>query len=193
MYNKVLKIVLAVVAAVGVLGLVLSLNSTAMRDEKKAAALEHLDYYKSFTLRGLDGEKITQDDLKANKVTVFNGWAPWCNPCTSEMPELEKLNNEYKGKGLQIVGVVADYYSKAQSGDTSSYDEQIRQVISATGVTYPVFVADKEFNDALLITMDGFPTTWAVDSEGNVLEIAPGARSAENWRKLFDKWLEEAK
>ena len=155
--------------------------------QKSIKAESELTYFTDFELNGLDGERMTQDDLKEFKVTVVNGWAPWCGPCTSEMPSLDVLNNKYREKGLQIVGVVADYYGK----DDPHYDEQIHSAIKSTGVAYPIFVSDKVFQDKAYITMRNlFPGTWAVDSEGNLIEFVSGARSEADWEAYFDKWLE---
>ena len=35
----------------------------------------------------------------------------WCSPCVNEIPELEKLYEEMKEKGVGVVGVVLDTVS----------------------------------------------------------------------------------
>jgi thiol-disulfide isomerase/thioredoxin len=37
------------------------------------------------------------------KILVVNFWATWCAPCVAEMPELERLQAEYAGRGVAIV------------------------------------------------------------------------------------------
>ena len=54
----------------------------------------------------LDGRTITNKDL-AGKVTLFNFWATWCAPCRAEIPDLVKLQEQYKDH-LIIIGVVSD-------------------------------------------------------------------------------------
>ncbi len=44
----------------------------------------------------------------SNKVLVVNFWATWCAPCIEEMPELQKIGDEYRTRGVAIVGLGID-------------------------------------------------------------------------------------
>jgi thiol-disulfide isomerase/thioredoxin len=39
---------------------------------------------------------------------VINFWATWCAPCKEEMPIFAKLQEKYRGKGVQFIGIAAD-------------------------------------------------------------------------------------
>ena len=54
-----------------------------------------------FTLA--DGTTKKLSDLKGKKIIV-NFWATWCDPCREEMPDLEKIRQEY-GDKLVILAV----------------------------------------------------------------------------------------
>lgn len=43
-----------------------------------------------------------------NAVTVVNFWFNGCTPCVEELPALNKLNEELKAKGGQVIGVNTD-------------------------------------------------------------------------------------
>lgn len=62
--------------------------------------------FRTFTLTGLDGHAIAPSSYQG-KAILLNFWAPWCPPCRAEIPWLQKLQNEDRGK-LIVVGVVAD-------------------------------------------------------------------------------------
>jgi len=42
------------------------------------------------------------------KLTVLDFWASWCGPCRVDSPNLVKVYNTYKDKGLAIVGISID-------------------------------------------------------------------------------------
>src|SRR5690606_39045745 len=47
--------------------------------------------------------KIEDDEIK-----VVNFWATWCAPCIKELPHFEKINSEYKKKGVEVILVSLD-------------------------------------------------------------------------------------
>src|SRR5215510_726537 len=57
----------------------------------------------------LDGTSTNLHDLLGNnKVVLINFWATWCGPCRKEIPDLVALQNEYKDKGLEVIGLSVD-------------------------------------------------------------------------------------
>src|SRR6266508_1365662 len=52
----------------------------------------------------LDGQKAKLADY-AGKVLIVDVWATWCGPCRPEIPHLVELANEYKGKGVEVIGL----------------------------------------------------------------------------------------
>ena len=46
-------------------------------------------------------EKIIykQDDT----LRIVNFWATWCKPCIEELPELERINAEYKNQKVKVI------------------------------------------------------------------------------------------
>ena len=55
-----------------------------------------------------DGKKkLGPQDFKG-KILVLDFWASWCGPCRAENPNVKKVYEKYKSKGLEIIGVSLD-------------------------------------------------------------------------------------
>lgn len=122
------------------------------------------------------GNPITEQIL-AGHLTVLNFWEPWCSPCVSEMPDLEKLSQEYADRGVQVIGVFS----------TPNADEEVQAALDRTGVTYPILRYTSEFD---FLQTGYVPTTVIIDSSGSVVK-APfsGAMSYDAWVKLIEELL----
>ena len=69
----------------------------------------------------LDGESLRLSDY-ANKVVVVNIWATWCGPCRQEMPELVKMSNDYKSRGLVVLGLATTYNERNDPANGSAHE-----------------------------------------------------------------------
>ena len=110
----------------------------------------------TFSTTDRDGNTWDESSFSSNKVTMINFWEPWCGPCVSEMPDLEKLYQTYRDKGFLILGVYA----------TPGMEEDVDAVLEQTGASYPIL----HYTDAFDAFETGFvPTTLFVDGEGHIL------------------------
>lgn len=58
----------------------------------------------AFTLKDLTGKPFELASAK-DKIVLLDFWASWCGPCIAEMPHIQKLHEEFKDKGLLVIGV----------------------------------------------------------------------------------------
>lgn len=58
------------------------------------------------TLKDLDGNihKLSEYVGKG-KYVIMDCWASWCPPCRRLIPELKQIYAQYKGKGVEVVGI----------------------------------------------------------------------------------------
>jgi peroxiredoxin len=61
----------------------------------------------NFTLKDMHGKDVKLADLKG-RVVLLNFWATWCPPCKMEIPWFVDLQERYRDKGLQVIGVSVD-------------------------------------------------------------------------------------
>ncbi|MEO8418261.1 MAG: TlpA disulfide reductase family protein [Methylophilaceae bacterium] len=66
------------------------------------------------------------------KITVINFWASWCPPCREEMPELSRLQDQYRDRGVIVLGISTDDIDK------------MREFAKTTKVSYPLLAGDME-------------------------------------------------
>jgi thiol-disulfide isomerase/thioredoxin len=78
-----------------------------VRDGIDAIAVREID------LEGL--KKLLQRDPKDTRPLLINFWATWCDGCREEFPDLVKIDEEYKGKGLNFVAISLDDKADVQT------------------------------------------------------------------------------
>lgn len=130
-----------------------------------------------FSTAGTDGNTWTDACFKGHKLTMLNYWAYWCSPCCRELPALQKLEDTYGGKGLQVLGVSA-------ADDLTDDLDTLKKL----GITYPTLTYVSAF-DASLNT--GYlPTTVFVDQNGRIVGQAyVGGRSYDDWSAIVASLL----
>ena len=109
------------------------------------------------TMTTLDGKTITNKDL-AGKVTIFNFWATWCAPCRAEIPDLVKLQEQYKDH-LVIIGVLSE--------DDPGRD--VSQFAADYKMNYPIVLETKELTDAFP-GIFALPTTFMVGPDLKMMQ-----------------------
>jgi len=125
-----------------------------------------------FEFKDLNGVTRSLSDYEG-KLVILNFWASWAAPCLREMPNLEKLNRNYRHMGLQVLGVAV-----------VSRDEDINQKANQLGITYPVLLGDKE----VIATYGSFadlPTTFVIDENGKILRQLSGSNDYRSWEKII--------
>jgi peroxiredoxin len=106
-----------------------------------------------------DGGTFSLED-RLGKITIIDFWASWCRPCRVENPNLVRLFNKHKDKGLQIVGVSLDRTKPKWI-----------QAIADDGLVWD-HVSNLQFwNDpiAKLYKVSAIPATFILDENGVIL------------------------
>ena len=136
-----------------------------------------------FTLTDQYGETHTLSDYQGQ--TVFlNFWATWCGPCKMEMPDIQALYEAWDENAgdLVVLGVAGPGIGQEGSA------EDIAAFLEENGYTYPVVMDD---TGALFYQygISAYPTTFMIDTEGNVFGYVQGAVS----REVMDDIVEQTR
>lgn len=132
-----------------------------------------------FTLKDQYGNTHTLSDYKG-KTVFLNFWATWCSPCRAEMPDIQKLYEEFQQEeeDIVILGVAAPSLGREKS------EEGIKGFLEENGYTYPVLM-DTEAEAFQAYGINSFPTTFMIDKDGNVFGYIPGQLSEETMRDII--------
>lgn len=117
-----------------------------------------------------------------NQFLVVNFWATWCAPCVEEMPELNELQQEFKGKDIQILGLAIDSASNVQ---------EFQQKL---GVTYPLLLAGvdgSELTRKMGNQAGGLPFTALINKQGKIVKTYLGRLKIKELRADITKFYAE--
>lgn len=98
----------------------------------------------------------TAELFSEHEITMVNMWATWCPHCCEELPTLEVINNRLQDIDCGIVGILTD-----------SDVDAAREIISDSGVTYPIIKATEICFDIFECT--GLPTSYFVNRNGKIV------------------------
>ena len=123
----------------------------------------------TISLPNLKGEMQSLSKWQG-KTLIINFWATWCPPCLKEIPDFIALQNEFKDKNIQFIGIaledqqtVADYHAKMN-------------------INYPILIA--EFTGAQMARLWGnvlntVPFTVVINPEGEIIHRQMGEFSKQ--------------
>ncbi len=156
------------------------------RDESSVYYQGDVMYDKEF--KGIDFSGSTPQDnasttlsqlLEENDLVVLNFWYSTCSWCIKEFPYLISAYEEYKDKGVELIGI-----------NTSDSASVLLEYGIDLGLNFLNTYGDTEYLQAFQITST--PTTILIDRYGLVAYIHSGAITDEGtWKGLFDEYLSE--
>jgi thiol-disulfide isomerase/thioredoxin len=133
-----------------------------------------------FVLKDLRGRNVRLSSYKG-KIVLLNFWATWCPPCRAEMPELVTWQREYRGRGLQVIGVTYPPTNRAA----------VVRFVRGIRANYPIVLGRKEIK-ALFYEGETLPITVVIDREGNVRETIEGILLPEEFEEKIKPLFEQS-
>ena len=134
----------------------------------------------TFTTVDTEGQEWTDRCFAEAHLTMLNLWAYWCPPCVGELPDLQKLSENYADRGFRILGV-----------SPADYEQDNIETMKELGITYPTLrltdSIDQKMNTGYI------PTTIFVDGEGKIVdEVYVGSMSYDQWAAVIEKNLDDS-
>jgi len=131
------------------------------------------------TFPDVDGRAQPLSQWRGRPLLV-NFWATWCPPCVEEMPDLQRVRDAYRERGVEVVGIAIDNAAKI-----AAFREKHR-------LTLPLLVAGvggSELNRALGNAGAALPYTVLIGADGRIRERHLGQVKPEQLRRWLDAAL----
>jgi peroxiredoxin len=127
-------------------------------------------------LAKLDGTSLKLSDYRG-KVVVLDFWATDCPPCVKMVPQLAKLYDRYRDRGLEIVGLTSD-----EKSDQKLVEDFIKQ----RGLNYTVAYGNTWVSRAFLKGSEDesgappIPQLYVIARDGRVVEHHMGYKDEKD-------------
>lgn len=104
------------------------------------------------------------------KVLLVNFWATWCVPCRAEMPQLVKMQERLKARGLTLITI---------SADEPEQEAQAVQFLRKNGVPAPSYLRKAKDDDKFINSIDpkwsgALPALVLYDRTGRKVKLYAG-------------------
>ncbi len=119
----------------------------------------------AFIAKSITGDIVEMNKLKG-KIVVINFWFIDCHPCIAELPALNKLVEEYKGKNIEFLAMTWETPKRIRADFLSKYK-----------LDFTIIPVDRNEIDKIIAS--GYPTTFIIDKEGIIKAAWNGGRTDE--------------
>lgn len=148
-------------------------NIVALKTDKQVSEAVY-----TWQLTDIDGN-VHNFSNETESVVFLNFWATWCAPCIKEMPDIQKLYDDY-GERVSFLLV------------TEEKNTKVKAFLQKRGYNLPIYFARKtDIPDELMFKL--IPTTYIIGRSGKIAMAETGAVDWNNddIRSLLDGLLAE--
>jgi thiol-disulfide isomerase/thioredoxin len=131
---------------------------------------KHLE---NLALRDTSGGVWEFRTSKRGKLILIDFWATWCPHCLPVMPELNRLQMQYGGQGLEVVGVALE-----QEGTVDKQAVRVNEFCRARQVSYRQLLGEPTVSNigaASQFNLASIPKVVLLDEDGWILWEHVGA------------------
>ncbi|MDD5760886.1 MAG: TlpA disulfide reductase family protein [bacterium] len=136
-----------------------------------------------FKVQDLDGKEFHLASCAGKDAVLLFFWSFFCGPCREEMPMISQMAREYKGKGLQVVGVNLDGREMKKAIDKFVVTEKIDFRILFDELAGDAFRVADPYGVA------GTPALFLIDKQGVITFSVVGAVTGDQMKAEIGKVL----
>ena len=139
-----------------------------------------------YELKDQNGKVLKKKDF-AGKVVIIDVWGTWCRPCQMEIPHFVRLQKKYRDKGLRVIGLTWE-----RKNPNDGLRQNLKRFAENFEINYPCVMPSGTTIDSIP-GLDGFPTTFFIDRNGMVRDVAKGYHPYEDLERRALTLLNEKK
>ena len=162
---------------------------TTIEEAIRPGIIEEMSTLKAFPfdfeLKDTNDKTVSLADFKG-KVTIVDIWGTWCPPCRQEIPHFVALYDQYKAKGLEIVGINCN-----ETGTRDEIKKKIKTFAKETKIPYACVLNDEKTEEKVP-GFQGYPTTLFLDRSGKVRMMLVGYSPKVKLELIINMLLAEA-
>lgn len=128
-----------------------------------------------FTFENEKGEKVMLSSYKGKPI-VLNFWASWCPPCREEMP----IFQEFQKNNPDVTFLFMN-----QADGRRETKQKAHEFLKNEGLDMPIQF-DETQASTIKFALNGLPTTYFIDAEGNIHNRAIGGINAETLKMAIE-------
>lgn len=136
-------------------------QDTASAPQEKVIAVTDRVAAPDFTLNDINGAPLSLSDLKG-KWVILDFWGSWCPWCIKGFPALKEAYKQYDGK-VEVLGIDCRDTQDVWKAAVKKYELPWLQVYCPNDSDLP-----RKYG------IQGFPTKFIIDPEGNVANVTVG-------------------
>ncbi|MEP7270884.1 MAG: TlpA disulfide reductase family protein [Acidobacteriota bacterium] len=140
-------------------------------------------------------EAISADDFRGliayhrGNVILVNFWATWCAPCVKEIPEIVRLQEKYKERGLRVIAVSMD--------EPEELESNVRPFVNKRFPAFVSYLCKEAEHDKFASVIDPawdetMPTNFLIDRTGKLRVTLTGGKTYEEFEAAVTPLLQES-
>jgi len=131
-----------------------------------------------WSLKTPEGKTVKLSDLRG-EVVVMEFWSTWCVYCKESLPEVQKLHERYKDRGLKVVAICC--WDKTEKAGATA---------KAMRLSFDTLVDGDQVAEDYLVA--GLPTYYVIDAQGKIAHAGAGAKQIDALRDAIEETLKKS-
>lgn len=154
-----------------------SINEAGSESTQSESTVEKL-MAPDFILKDLQGNNVKLSDYKG-KIVILNFWATWCGYCKDEMPEFSQYDKQLQQEKDAVILAI----------DSEESEAKVKKFVSDNNIDLKVLLdVDGEVTKLYApYGIQGFPTTFFINSDGSFYTYIPGATNKDTLEMVVEK------